>query len=82
MVETRGVENSSVPIKMARVYTSDAAERVSDLTRQLAAVITSDDDASHLWMAFERLGQNRPLDTVTARRQIAATLTEAGRYLW
>jgi alkylation response protein AidB-like acyl-CoA dehydrogenase len=82
MIEMRGAESAAVAIEMASVYTSDAAERVSGLTRQLAAVITSGDDASHLWAVFEQLGQMQPLDTVTARRRIAATLTEAGRYLW
>ena len=82
MIEMRGAESAALAIEMASVYTSDAAERVSDLTRQLAAAITSGGDASHLWAVFEQLGQVQPLDTVTARRRIAATLTEAGRYLW
>ena len=82
MIESRGADGAARATEMASVYTSDAAERVSDLTRQLAAAVTGDGDGSELWLAFEQLGQMRPLDTVAARRRIAATLTEAGRYLW
>ncbi len=67
---------------MARVYASDAAERVADLARSLAATISGGDQSSNLWLAITRLAPEYPLDTVGARREVAETLVESGRYLW
>lgn len=82
LVAARGAEAASVALDMARVYASDAAERVANLARQFAATVTSDDDKSPIWNAFERLAPVRPIDTIAARRRIADALIEAGKYLW
>ncbi|MCW5968159.1 MAG: acyl-CoA dehydrogenase family protein [Blastocatellales bacterium] len=82
LVAERGADAAGAAIEMTSVYASDAAERIADLAREFAAAVTDGDDKSPLWAAFERLAPLRPIDTVSARRRIAASLIEANRYLW
>jgi alkylation response protein AidB-like acyl-CoA dehydrogenase len=84
---TRGAEHCAAQIEMARIYACDAAERVATNTRLLHATLTEEgDEAEGSEDAFvDALAQLRwlaPINTKAARRTIAATLIEAGRYLW
>jgi alkylation response protein AidB-like acyl-CoA dehydrogenase len=82
LVATRGSAEAAVAVEMARVYTSDASERISQAARTLAAVVVENDDRAPLWMALARLSPEHPINTVSARRRIADCLIEANRYLW
>ncbi|MCI0388931.1 MAG: acyl-CoA dehydrogenase family protein [Acidobacteria bacterium] len=79
MVEKRGEDASKAAIEMARVYTSDAADRAALSARYLAAALGKPEK---LYAAFERLAPQYPINTVLARRNIADAMIEAGRYLW
>ncbi len=78
----QGTARGEIPMEMARVYASDAAERIALNARVLAAALAHAGDSAALWRAFERLAPGRPIDTVAARRRIAADLLEARRYRW
>jgi hypothetical protein len=79
MIANRGEEPCKAAIDMARVYASDAADRVALSARYLAAAM---ERPKKLYDAFERLAPQSPINTVQARRNIAGAMIEAGRYLW
>lgn len=80
--ETRDAEAARIPLEMARVYASDAADRLAVAARSLAATVTAQTGKRALWQAFEALAPARPLDTIAARRRIAEDLLAAQRYRW
>ena len=64
----------------ARVYTSDAADRIASASREVvAALITRGADPS-LTMTAQRLSAHGGVDTIAARRRIAEAVIEAGRH--
>ena len=64
----------------ARVYTSDAADRIASAAREVvAALITRGADPS-LAMTAQRLSAHGGVDTIGARRRIAEAVIEAGRH--
>jgi hypothetical protein len=79
LVAHRGEEMSKVAIDMARVYTSGAADRVALNARNLIATLNEPKD---LHAAFDHLAPQHPINAIAARRNIAETMSEAGRYLW
>jgi len=79
MIENRGEDACQAAIEMARVYTSDAADRAALSARTLAAALARPEK---LYAAFERLAPQSPINTIQARRNIADAMIEAGRYLW
>jgi alkylation response protein AidB-like acyl-CoA dehydrogenase len=82
LLATRPDERREAVLEVARVYVSDAAERISQLARSLAANISSGDHASRIWLALSRLGPEYPVDTISGRQLIANTLVDLGRYPW
>ncbi len=80
LLETRSAGHRSMALEMARVYTSDAAERVARLARTLAANVTGGDVSSKLWLALARLAPEHPADAVIGRRLISNTLIDTARY--
>jgi alkylation response protein AidB-like acyl-CoA dehydrogenase len=82
LMASRGEENCTAQIEMARLYGCDAAERVATNTRLLHATLTDEGSADEFVDALARLRWLLPINTKQARRTIAATLIEAGRYLW
>jgi alkylation response protein AidB-like acyl-CoA dehydrogenase len=77
LVASRSSDQYRVPIEMTRVYTNDSVDRVWYSARNLAGAVK---DTENLWKAFDWLGPQRPIDTITARRNIADAMIEAGRY--
>ncbi len=64
----------------ARVYTSDAADRIASASREVvAALITRGADPS-LMMTAQRLSAHGGVDTIGARRRIAEAVIEAGKH--
>ena len=82
LVGARGPNEAAIAVEMARVYASDASDRISQAAKSLAAVVAENDDRAPLWMALARLSPEHPINTVAARRRIADCLIEANRYLW
>ncbi|HEX4946699.1 MAG TPA: acyl-CoA dehydrogenase family protein [Blastocatellia bacterium] len=82
MIEARGAEHCAVQLELARVYACDAADRVATNTRLLHATLTDEGSADEFVDALAQLGWLSPINTKAARRTIADTLIEAGRYLW
>ncbi|HEY6399990.1 MAG TPA: acyl-CoA dehydrogenase family protein, partial [Blastocatellia bacterium] len=79
LIASRGEEACKTAVDMARVYASDAADRVALSARYLSAALARPDK---LYSAFERLAPQSPINTIQARRNVAGAMIEAGRYLW
>jgi len=76
-----GQENSRIATEIARVYVSDAADRVVHSARQIvAALVARHVAASGLSDMVGRLAARPAVDTITARRRIADTVIQTGRY--
>ena len=82
LMQTRGAEPARVPLEMARVYACDAAERVATNTRLLHATLADEGGDEAFVTALSQLHWLPPINTKAARRTIAETLIEGGRYLW
>jgi butyryl-CoA dehydrogenase len=74
-----GEEKDELATDIARVYASDAAERIAVNARKMLTTMAGDDS---LWETVKWLDPQRPIDSVAARRRIADAVTESGRYLW
>jgi alkylation response protein AidB-like acyl-CoA dehydrogenase len=79
MISARGEADCRSAIDIARVYASDAADRVALSARGLAAAL---DRPEKLYAAFERLAPQTPINTIRPRRDLADRMIESGRYLW
>lgn len=79
MIASKGREQCSLAIDIARIYASDAADRMATAASNLAAGLN---EPKRLRDAFERLLLHRPINTVAARRRVADATIESGRYLW
>ena len=74
-------ERALVGADIARVYASDAGDRVAHSLKQVLAVLTARGvEAPGFEEATRRLAARPSADTITARRRIAADVIQAGRY--
>ncbi len=64
----------------ARVYTSDAADRIASASREVVAALITRGADSSLTMTAQRLSAHGGVDTIGARRRIAEAVIEAGRH--
>lgn len=82
LIATRGEDHCESQIEIARIYACDAAERVATNTRLLHATLTDEGSEDEFVDALAQLKLLAPINTKAARRTIAKTLIESGRYLW
>jgi alkylation response protein AidB-like acyl-CoA dehydrogenase len=80
-IAARGEASCATPIDITRVYASDAAARMEHSARQVAAALAANDtETAELLDCVQRLARHTTFNTVAARRRIAASIVEAGRY--
>jgi hypothetical protein len=63
-----------------RVYTSDASDRIAAASRQVVAALMAQGVGGDLAPAIARLTQHDHVDTIAARRRIAAAVLAAGKH--
>jgi alkylation response protein AidB-like acyl-CoA dehydrogenase len=80
LVAARGEGTAAVQLDIARVYASDAADRMAHSARQVAAALADGGDPAQLLEGVRRLTGHTPPNTVAARRRIADAVVRAGRY--
>ena len=80
VVNARGDSAGAVPIDIARVYATDAANRIGHSAKQVAAALAERGDTTALLKEIRRLGNYPTFNTVAARRRIASAILRAGRY--
>ncbi len=76
----RGRSAAAVPIDIARVYASDAADRMEHSAKQVVAALADGEDCARLLEGVRRLARHAPPNSVAARRRIADAVLRAGRY--
>jgi alkylation response protein AidB-like acyl-CoA dehydrogenase len=80
LVAARTEANCATPVDITRVYASDAADRMEHSARQIVAALADEPEAANLLSSVRRLTRHATFNTVAARRRIAASIIEAGRY--
>jgi alkylation response protein AidB-like acyl-CoA dehydrogenase len=78
LVSSRGAEGAPAQIDITRLFVREAARRVEQASRAIH-VETSEDGKAPAAVA-DRRGHQSPIKTVAARRRIADSVVEAGRY--
>ena len=76
-------ERAGVAADIARVYTSDAADRTAHASKQIVNALGDHTGRSAAVVAgLERIVAHRGVDTVAARRRIGDAVIAAGRYVF
>ncbi|PYR60628.1 MAG: acyl-CoA dehydrogenase [Acidobacteria bacterium] len=75
-------DRSSVACDIARVYASDAADRLAHSGKQIAAALSAHGDSEPLAGLVREVATRPGIDTIAARRRIADAVIEAGRHLF
>ena len=77
---SRNDSRASIAADAVRVYTSDAADKISAASRQAVAAIVANGGESSLTKTIPCLTYHEPIDTVAARRRIADAVIQAGKH--
>jgi alkylation response protein AidB-like acyl-CoA dehydrogenase len=80
LVAAKGEGNCSAPIDIARIYASDAADRLRHSGKQIIAALSALGDTGILPEIVPQIASYPALNTVAARRRISDVLVKAGRY--
>ncbi len=80
LVAARGEAAATIQLDIARIYASDAADRMEHSAKQVAAALSDAGNSTELLEAVRRLTRHTPPNTVAARRRIADAIVRAGRY--
>ena len=80
LAAAKGEANCALQIDAARVFASDAIERVERNAKHALAAMAEGDELRTMLAMLRRFMKFTPVNTVAARRRIAESITEAGRY--
>jgi alkylation response protein AidB-like acyl-CoA dehydrogenase len=81
LVANGSTERSRLPVDIARIYANDAADRVAaSAKRVVAALAARGARIGDLGDAVARVAARPGIDTITARRLVADSVINAGRY--
>lgn len=78
LISSRGAESAAVQIDITRLFVREAARRVEQAAR--AIHIETSEDGKGSDKVFDRLGHQSPIKAIAARRRVADSIIEAGRY--
>ena len=74
-------EAASQPmLDAARVFISDAAERIEHEARRAVAAVHEGDMLTTQMAVLKRFGKRAPVDTIALRRSVAAAVQSQDRY--
>ena len=80
LAASKGEANCALQIEAARVFASDAIERIERLAYLALAAMAEGDVLRTMLAMLRRFMKFTPVNTVAARRRIAESITDAGRY--
>jgi len=80
ILAAQGESAAALPIAMARVYLSQAMEKIEGLARKIISAVAEGDMLRTQLAILRRLGKRDPYNTIEMRRQIAEKIIERGRY--
>lgn len=82
LVQTHGENATSAQVAAARVYLSEAADKVWLAGKEAIAAFAQDDDQTMLMMGLKRFTKAPLVNTKALRRQVAAQLIEQEKYFF
>jgi alkylation response protein AidB-like acyl-CoA dehydrogenase len=80
MISARGESSSANQIDATRVFVNEAIQRIERQAKVALAAMSEGDELRVMLATLRRLMKYTPIDVVSARRRIADSLVEAGRY--
>jgi alkylation response protein AidB-like acyl-CoA dehydrogenase len=80
IAETKGEAAAALPIAMARVYLSQAMEKVESAAKKVIAAVADGDMLRTQLAILRRLAKYEPFNTIELRQQIAQKVIERGKY--
>jgi len=80
IVEQKGEAAAALPIAMARVYLTDALEKIEAAAKKVIADVAEGDMLRTQLAIVRRLSKHEPFNTIALRQQIAQKTLEAGKY--
>jgi butyryl-CoA dehydrogenase len=80
IAEQKGDSGAALPIAMARVYMSQALEKIEAAAKKVIADVADGDMLRTQMAILRRLAKHEPFNTIALRQQIAAKTIEAGKY--
>jgi len=73
--------SAEIPVAMARIHTSVTFDKLETSARTVIAAIAEGDMARTQFAILRRLGKHDPIDTIALRKQVAAHVIQAGKYV-
>ncbi len=80
IVDAKGEAAAALPVAMARVYLSQAMEKVESAARKVIAAVADGDTLRTQLAILRRLAKYEPFNTIELRQQIAQRVIERGKY--
>ena len=80
MVASKGEEGAALPLRMTRVYLSQAMEKVESAARKVIAAVADGDMLRTQLAILRRLAKYEPFNTIELRQEIASKMIERGKY--
>jgi alkylation response protein AidB-like acyl-CoA dehydrogenase len=80
IASTTGEAAAALPIAMARVYLSQAMEKIESAAKKIIAAVAEGDMLRTQVAILRRLSKREPFNTVELRQQIAQRMIERGKY--
>jgi alkylation response protein AidB-like acyl-CoA dehydrogenase len=80
LLASSGGEQGGVALDIARVYASDAADRMAHSAKQVAAALAARGGGAGIARLAHELATREGVDSIAARRRIADAVTQAGRH--
>jgi alkylation response protein AidB-like acyl-CoA dehydrogenase len=80
ITEAKGEAAAALPVAMARVYLSQAFEKVESAARKVIAAVAEGDMLRTQLAILRRMAKYEPFNTIELRQQIAQKVIERGKY--
>ena len=79
-MERQGESAAALPIAMARVYLSQAMEKIEAAAKKVIAAVADGDMLRTQLAILRRLAKHEPFNVIELRQQIAQKVIERGKY--
>ena len=80
IAETKGEAAAALPTAMARIYVSQAMEKIESAAKKVIAAVAEGDMLRTQLAIVRRLAKHEPFNTIELRQQIAQRVIERGKY--
>jgi alkylation response protein AidB-like acyl-CoA dehydrogenase len=80
IAETSGDNAAALPTAMARIYLSQAMEKIESAAKKVIAAVAEGDMLRTQLAILRRLAKYEPFNTIELRQQIASKIIERGKY--